>query len=76
MKKHLDRYDTSDYPRENVFDVPQVNKKVPGLFKDELNSQIITEFIGLRSKMYCLKAEAVKKDDKSKLKRSKKIRSK
>lgn len=56
MKENLNRYDTSDYPEDNVFNIARVNKKVPGLFKDELNSQIITEFVGLRSKMYSLKA--------------------
>lgn len=57
MKKDLSRLDTSDYPPENVFGIPRVNKKIPGLFKDELNSQLITEFVGLRSKMYCIRAE-------------------
>lgn len=55
MKQNLERYDTSDYPEDNIFQMPRVNKKVPGLFKDELKSEIITEFVGLRSKMYCVK---------------------
>lgn len=56
LKNDLSRFDTSDYPSDNIFQIPQVNKKIPGYFKDELNSQIITEFVGLRSKMYCIKA--------------------
>lgn len=61
MKKHLERYDTSDYPVDNIFGIPLVNKKVLGLFKDELKSQIMTEFVGLRSKMYSVKAQGVEK---------------
>lgn len=55
MKKDLHRYDTSDYPTDNMFNIPRVNKKVPGLFKDEMKSKIMIEFIGLRSKMYAIK---------------------
>lgn len=56
MKPHLNKwYDTSDYPENNKFGLERVNKKVPGLFKDELNAEIITEFVGLRSKMYAIK---------------------
>lgn len=59
MKNSLHQYDTSDYPPDNIFGIPLVNKKIPGLFKDELKSQIMTEFVGLRSKMYCVKAQEV-----------------
>lgn len=61
MKRHLERYDTSDFPPDNIFGIPLVNKKIPGLFKDELNSHIMTEFVGLRSKMYSIKADQVLK---------------
>ncbi|XP_055307027.1 uncharacterized protein LOC129571277, partial [Sitodiplosis mosellana] len=53
MKQHLEKFDTSDYKEDNPYNMPRVNKKVPGLFKDELNGEIITKKIGIRSKMYC-----------------------
>lgn len=56
MKAAIAKYDTSDYPMDNVFEMPRMNEKVPGLFKDEMASHIITEFVGLRSKMYSIKA--------------------
>ena len=51
--KHL--FDNSDYPKDNEY-FSTTNKKVIGKFKDESSSVPITEFIGLRSKMYsCIK---------------------
>lgn len=62
----LDKYDTSDYPENNIYNLPRMNKKVPGLFKDELNGNILTEFVGLRSKMYCVKCSELEKMKKAK----------
>lgn len=69
MKQHLEKYDTSDYPQNNKYNIPRVNKKVPGLFKDELNGEIVTAFIGLRSKMYC-----VQTNHKDKMKKAKGVK--
>ena len=46
-----DYFDFSNYP-ENHMLKNSCNKKVPGKCKDESASKCITEFVGLRSKMY------------------------
>ena len=46
-----DKFDNSDYPADSPF-YDASNKKVMGKFKDEAAGKPITEFIGLRSKMY------------------------
>ena len=46
-----DRFDNSDYPENSPY-FDKTNKKVIGKFKDEACGIPITEFVGLRSKMY------------------------
>ena len=46
-----DRFDNSDHNKESPF-YNTANKKVIGKFKDEACGVPITEFVGLRSKMY------------------------
>ena len=45
------RFDNSDYPENSPY-FNKTNKKVIGKFKDEAAGIPITEFVGLRSKMY------------------------
>ena len=65
-----DRFDNSDYPENSPY-FNKTNKKVIGKFKDEAAGIPITEFIGLRSKMYsyvkddskgCKTAKGIKKN--------------
>jgi len=44
MKRDVNRFDTSDYAVDNAYGMPLVNKKVPGLMKDENNGAIMIEF--------------------------------
>ena len=47
MKRDVARFDTSN----SKTCMPLMNKKVPGLMKDENNGITMTEFIGLRAKI-------------------------
>ncbi len=48
--ENRDKFDLSDYPADFYRD--STNNKVIGKFKDETSSKPITEFVGLRPKMY------------------------
>ena len=51
MSLNADLYDTSNYsPGHPLFS--NTNKKIIGKFKDELGGKVLTEFIGIRPKMY------------------------
>ena len=72
MKGMIDEFDTSDYKEDNVYEVPQINKKVLGKFKDEMNGEILEEFIGLASKLYSNKVFESNDDEMKKAKGVKK----
>ena len=54
MKSDSNLFDFSGYPREHPC-YSNTNKKVIGKMKDELNGNIMKEFVGLRAKMYSVK---------------------
>ena len=52
------KFDTSDYPQDHKSGIlTGVNKKVIGMFKDEVAGRQITHFVGLRPKLYSFKVE-------------------
>ena len=51
-RKYL--FDVSNYSKDSKF-FNETNKKVIGKMKDEFVGVIITEFVGLKSKMYSIK---------------------
>ena len=44
-----EKFDSSNFENSKF---PRLNKKVPGMFKDEAGEKIISEFVGLRAKSY------------------------
>lgn len=55
IRDEPEMFDTWDYPEGNVYGIKRQNKKIPGKFKDELNGEIATELVGLRSKCYAVR---------------------
>ena len=55
MKENKECFDLSDYPKDHLLH-DETNKKVIGKFKNESIKQI-TEFVGLRAKLYAFKVE-------------------
>jgi len=50
------KFDTLNFSPNHSSSIPTgINKKVPGMFKDEAGGEIITEFVGLRAKLYAIK---------------------
>ena len=46
-------FDTSNFPKDHESGIKTgINKKVPGMFKDETAGKQILEFVGLRAKLY------------------------
>ena len=66
----IDKFDTSNYPKDHSSGIETgANKKVIGMFNDEAGGLIISEFVGLRAKLYSfkmLKANKVHEEKKCK----------
>ena len=67
-EKNKSFYDTSDYPKEHPLH-STVNKKVLGKMKDECAGIPISEYVGLRSKMYSVMTEGKSEQRIEKLKK-------
>ncbi len=52
-------FDTSNFPIDNKFDIIPTNKMKLGCFKIETGENIVSEIVGLRSKMYCYQIEVL-----------------
>lgn len=74
MRNNISMFDTSDYPIPNAYNIERKNKKIPGLFKDELNGNIIAEFAGLRSKCYAVRSLDDEETYNEKLKKAKGVK--
>lgn len=57
MKNDLHKFEKSNYPTDNRYDIPQANKKIVGLTKDENPGILMIEFAGLETKMYSFAVE-------------------
>ena len=68
IKANENFYDTSDYPKEHPLH-STVNKKVLGKMKDECAGTPISEYVGLRSKMYSIMTEGESKNGINKIKK-------
>ncbi|KAL0839583.1 hypothetical protein ABMA28_016273 [Loxostege sticticalis] len=51
-----ERFDTSDYPEDSII-FSQENKKRVGYFKDEMNGDVVKEFVALRPKVYMIESK-------------------
>ena len=56
IKNNKKYFDLSEYPEEHELFDP-TNKKVIGKFKDECSGKYITEFVGLRAKLYAFSVD-------------------
>ena len=54
-----DLFDFSNYSKDSQF-FDETKKKVIGKMKDEFGGVIVSEFVGLKSKMYSIKKLMVK----------------
>ena len=64
-----DGFDTSNYNKNNKRPPLPIgkNKKVPGLFKDELGRKVITEVVALKPKTYANLIDCCHDDDYEKI---------
>lgn len=52
MRLNANRFDTSDYPASNPYQIQRLNGQLPGHMRDRNSGRLMVEFVGMRSKMY------------------------
>lgn len=57
MKNNITYFDTSNFIENNIYSMPKANMQLPGYFKDEMGGDVISEFVGLHAKLYCIQSE-------------------
>jgi len=67
MKTDLEYYDISDFNPDNPYGIELKNKKVPGLFKDEMSGKPIAEFVSLRTKLYSFRTRKIHNEEEKKI---------
>lgn len=67
LKIFIKMFDTSNYRKGHPSGIETgVNEKVLGMFKDDAGGRQITEFVGLRSKLYSYRMDDLKEEKKCK----------
>lgn len=65
IKYNLKYFDTSNFPKDHVLFSEERKKKL-GTFKDEMGGEIVTNFVGLKAKVYAILTEKDKNVKKAK----------
>lgn len=60
MKLHIDKFDTSNYDTNNIYNMP-ITESVVGKFKDEMKGRVIQSYYGLCAKTYCVNVDNIVK---------------
>jgi len=68
------RFNISEYDKDNVFKLPLINKKKLGMMKDECSGNIIKEFIGFRAKMYSIQISNINNVETTEIKKIKGVK--
>lgn len=55
IRTNSSKFDTSNFPDPNEYNIELLNQRLPPLMKDELGGEPMVEMVGLRSKCYAVR---------------------